>query len=175
MGVLTVKELNRKASIDFATGLYNRSCCRELILNEEVINEPLCLMLFDLNRLKHVNDTMGHDAGDVMIRSFTDILRRKIPSTDFIGRYGGDEFMVVINKCDQSSVEKILTDITDAVDQHNALKGRITLSYSVGYAMSEDYPGCTMNLLMEIADKSMYEDKKEYYKNLKVPNPMESI
>lgn len=167
MGIISIRELNYRASIDFATGLFNRSRCRELILNGNVIEESLCLIMFDLNSLKYVNDTMGHEAGDDMICSFADVLRHNVPSNAFIGRYGGDEFMVVMNRCDVEAVEKVLTDIARAVEKHNASKARIKLSYSVGCAMSEQYPGCTMGFLMEKADKNMYEDKKDYYKGLR--------
>ena len=75
--------------------------------------------------------------------------------------------MVVMNRCDMEAVEKVLTDIARAVEKHNASKARIKLSYSVGCAMSEQYPGCTRGFLMEKADKNMYEDKKDYYKGLR--------
>ena len=57
MGILSVTELNQEANIDFYTGLYNRSRCNELILNETPVGEQTCFMMFDLNGLKRINDT----------------------------------------------------------------------------------------------------------------------
>lgn len=63
---------------------------------------------FDLNNLKFINDTMGHSAGDRLIVKFAGLLRRVFPEKDFVGRYGGDEFMVVIYDTDKAEVDEIL-------------------------------------------------------------------
>ena len=102
------KLLEHRAYTDAHTGLPNKSACKELLGNKEIISEPTACIMFDLNNLKTVNDTMGHSAGDQLILNFARLLRNVIPEKDFVGRYGGDEFMAVIYHTSQTEVEEIL-------------------------------------------------------------------
>ena len=102
------KLLEQRAYTDAHTGLPNKGACKELLSNKEIISEPTACIMFDLNNLKTVNDTMGHSAGDQLILNFARLLRNVIPEKDFVGRYGGDEFMVVIYHTSQTEVEEIL-------------------------------------------------------------------
>ena len=103
--------LEQKAYIDIHTGLPNKGSCEELLNNREILREPTACVIFDLNNLKTVNDTMGHSAGDQLILSFARLLRRVIPEKHFVGRYGGDEFMAVIYHTDRQEVEGILDTV----------------------------------------------------------------
>ena len=94
------KLLEQRAYTDARTGLPNRSACKEILNNNEIISSPTACIIFDLNNLKFINDTMGHSAGDRLIVKFAGLLRSVFPEKDFVGRYGGDEFMVVINDTD---------------------------------------------------------------------------
>lgn len=95
--------LEKKAYIDAHTGLQNKSRCEEILNDTEVIRETTACMMFDLNNLKIVNDTKGHSAGDQLIFEFAKLLRKVIPEDDFVGRYGGDEFMAVIYDTNRKS------------------------------------------------------------------------
>ena len=88
--------LSKKAYLDVHTGLPNKSRCEDLLNSSGFITEPLCFVMFDLNNLKEVNDTLGHAAGDSMIANFAHILRKVVPEKDFVGRYGGDEFIAIL-------------------------------------------------------------------------------
>ena len=166
MGIMSVLDMNQKANIDFATGLFNKNRCKELLTDETIIQEPICLMMFDLNELKKINDTFGHETGDLLISNFARILKKNLPSSAFLGRYGGDEFIAVIKKCDKAKAEKIAAALSDSAGKYNGSDAHVKLSYSVGYALSTDYPQCTMALLMEEADFYMYKDKRHYYEKL---------
>ncbi len=100
------KLLEQKAYIDLHTGLPNKSRCEEVLNNDDVIENPTICMMFDLNNLKVVNDTIGHLVGDQMIMNFARFLRYVIPEKDFVGRYGGDEFMVVIYDANKTGSRK---------------------------------------------------------------------
>ena len=165
MGILAVRELNQEVNIDFATGLLNRSRCNELILDQAPVAEQTCFMMFDLNGLKRINDTRGHEVGDRLISGFAKVLRSAMPTQAFLGRYGGDEFIAVLRKCNTDFAEKLLADIASKVEKHNEANRDFTISYSVGYALSDAYPECTMLMLLEEADYQMYRDKKAYYEN----------
>lgn len=163
MGVMEIMQLNHQANIDFSTGLFNKSRCMELLGENSEMEEEVCLIMFDLNQLKKVNDTLGHQAGDKMIYAFADILKKNIPASAFVGRYGGDEFIAVIKEKNKSEVSKIMKDISEAVANHNQKDSVIKLSYAAGCAFSSDYPGMTMQQLLKKADHEMYQNKKEYY------------
>ena len=174
MGVISVIELNRQASIDFSTGLNNRNKCNELLLDESVLTEETCLIMFDLNQLKKINDSQGHKAGDHLIQTFAQILRQCTPKHDFLGRYGGDEFIAIIKNNNEQNILNILTDISNAAEAHNALSPDLPLTYSAGYALSTTYPDHTLRMLMEKADYNMYQEKKAYYETLSEANGNES-
>ena len=88
-------ELSEKAYVDLATGLPNKNRCEEIISSHLRITIPTAMFMLDLNDLKVVNDTLGHDMGDLMIMNFARILRQTVPSKYFVGRFGGDEFIVI--------------------------------------------------------------------------------
>ena len=124
-------------------------------------------MMFDLNGLKRINDTRGHEVGDRLISGFAKVFRQSMPSQAFLGRYGGDEFIAVLRKCDEDMAGKILADIASEVEKHNAVNVDLPISYSVGYAISDAYPECTMLMLLEEADYQMYRDKRAYYERIR--------
>ena len=166
MGVMSILDLTHQATIDFATGLFNRSCCREKLTEEPGLQKKCCMIMFDLNGLKRVNDTLGHEAGNEIIEHFADILRQNVPASAFLGRYGGDEFIAIIEKCDRNMADKILADIFEKVKEYNVSGSGTEISYAAGYALSVDYPYCTMAELMEKADEAMYEDKNSFYQHM---------
>lgn len=129
----------------------------------EILREPTACVIFDLNNLKTVNDTMGHSAGDQLILSFARLLRRVIPEKHFVGRYGGDEFIAVIYHTDRQEVEGILDSLRREADAANRDSNQLPLSYAYGWAISADYEGCVMQTLLDKADYCMYENKRAYY------------
>lgn len=166
MGIMEIMKLTHQANIDFSTGLFNKSRCSELVNDDTVVEDGTCLIMFDLNQLKKVNDTRGHQDGDEMIYCFAEVLKRNIPSSAFIGRYGGDEFLAVLKESSREKVEGIMKQISDAVEAHNRIDTPIKLSYASGCVFSEDHPGKTMSQLLKEADHNMYQDKKEYYRKM---------
>ena len=166
MGILSNRELTQKASIDRHTGLFNKSRCNELVEDESILQGNYSLILFDLNYLKQVNDTMGHKAGDQLIADFAGILRKTIRSSDFVGRYGGDEFIVIAKGARIQNAERILQDVAAAVERYNAGVGQIKISYAAGLAVSEEFGECTMHMLLEKADQRMYLQKEKMHREI---------
>lgn len=169
MGSLTLMEINQQASIDYGTGLYNRSRCSELIKDDTVLEEHMCFMMFDLNQLKAVNDTLGHEAGDEMILRFAEALRQNIPASSFLGRYGGDEFIALIRDCTREKALDILAAVDATVREDNEIHSEVKVCYAAGYALSDEFPGSTVKMLLEKADQDMYENKRAYYENIHTP------
>lgn len=122
----------------------------------------LHIIVFDINRLKYINDEFGHKAGDEIIMSATDIISTVFPSHTIFARVGGDEFyMVVINeKLDFEGKKKQLNEMT------KNWKGSVApfLSISCGYAHADVATKDMFESLLQLADRKMYADKSEYYK-----------
>lgn len=153
------KILEKKAYIDLQTGLPNKSKCEEMLHDYEYISEPVGFVMFDLNNLKRTNDTYGHAVGDQLITNFARLLRNAIPSKDFVGRYGGDEFIAIITQTTKEEILLIMEEVHSTVKHFNENIHKVEVSYAYGYAFSEDYSECTMKTLFNKADKHMYENK----------------
>lgn len=155
------RQLEQKAYIDLHTGLPNKSKCEELFHNVEFIKTPTACIVFDMNNLKRVNDSLGHSIGDQLILNFARLLRNSIPTKHFVGRYGGDEFMAVIYDATRESITEILTELQNEVEQFNGYGTQFRISYSHRLALSTDYNECTLRTLFDKADKYMYENKQQ--------------
>ena len=154
------KLLEQRAYTDAHTGLPNKGACKELLSNKEIISEPTACIMFDLNNLKTVNDTMGHSAGDQLILNFARLLRNVIPEKDFVGRYGGDEFMAVIYHTSQTEVEEILKCLCLEKDRLNNREDKMLIDYAYGWALSTNNGKYTIQTLLDKADSYMYENKQ---------------
>lgn len=160
-------ELSEKAYIDLATGIPNKNKCKEMLSSPLSVTVPTAVYMLDLNDLKLVNDTLGHEMGDLMIMNFAKLLRQSVPKRHFVGRFGGDEFIVIAeNIADKNEAEGLLKMIHNIVLKFNTSDGEVNLGYACGYAFSGDYEG-KINLmgLLDIADKNMYEDKEIVKRN----------
>ena len=154
------RDLKQKAYLDLHTGLPNKSKCEELLHDPEFVQEPLACVMFDLNNLKKVNDTLGHSEGDRLILNFARILRQCIPQQDFVGRYGGDEFIAVIHNANLNGLKQLVKDLQSEVDRFNADEENVKISFAYGWALSSDYAHCTLRILFDKADRHMYENKQ---------------
>ena len=152
--------LEQKAFVDAHTGLPNKNACNELLNKKDIITGSTACIMFDLNNLKTVNDTMGHSAGDQLILNFAKLLRSVIPEKDFVGRYGGDEFIAVIYHTNEAEIKEILKGLYREKDRLNSYENQIPIDYACGWALSSDNMSCTMQMLLDDADANMYKDKQ---------------
>ena len=160
--VHSLSENDKRNYRDFQTGLYNSNSCKEYLDDNSKVDN-CCVMMIDLNGLKYTNDNYGHAAGDRLILDLTEILKKSIPINDFIGRYGGDEFIAIINHCDQGKIDRITESLEYYKNECN--EDRMPkLSFAYGYALSSESEGDLSDLL-KIADERMYAQKEEHYKN----------
>ena len=159
------QNLGKKAYIDAHTGLPNKSRCEEVFNGTEVVGDNVCCVMFDLNGLKKVNDTLGHVTGDMLIKGFADILKRSVRGNDFIGRYGGDEFAAVIYDAGDNNLCRIFDRIKGNVHKFNEANPGMPLSFAYGYSSACGREGCTMLQLLKEADANMYCNKSDMKKN----------
>lgn len=155
--------LSYTAYLDKHTGLPNKSKCEELLNAPEELDLSTACVMFDLNNLKKINDAMGHQAGDDMIKGFAQLLRKATPPADFVGRYGGDEFIVILKEITPGGCDAFLEKLGRMTADYNRSGTQfmpvIPLSYAAGYAHSAQVPNSTMADLLKVADTHMYADK----------------
>lgn len=156
-------ELSHTAYLDKHTSLPNKSRCEELLNAPEELDLATACLMFDLNNLKKINDAMGHQAGDDMIKGFAHLLRKATPPSDFVGRYGGDEFIIILKDVTPGNVDAFLEKLARMAADYNRSGTQfmpvIPLSYAVGYAHSAQVPNSTMPMLLKVADSNMYANK----------------
>ena len=153
--------LQSKVYLDEATGLSNKNKCEEILNKPKSLTteDAVAVCVFDLNNLRNINNTLGHDKGDEYIYSFAKQLRIAVPDEYFVGRDGGDEFIVVLNGVTRAHVEKCLLNIRKQTETYSKEHPEMPISYAVGYALSQDFEQATMRELFRYADKNMYIDK----------------
>lgn len=167
--------LNTFASLDVATGLYNRSKCQDLFKKTSRVTQNIsnAILVFDLNDLKKTNDNYGHNLGDELIFSFAHMLQSATlinSHKPFLGRYGGDEFIVFYDQLeDKGEIKYFLSELKMLIENFNSTKKEYQISYAVGYAINTDEE-LTVRALFDIADEYMYENK-QIMKNIQVEKP----
>jgi diguanylate cyclase (GGDEF)-like protein len=157
-------DLVRLATIDGLTGILNRRAF--LDASEREISrcnrsgETFGFAMFDLDLFKRINDSYGHQVGDRMLRLFTDTLRSVLRSHDFLGRYGGEEFALVMPGIDKTAACAIVERCRQAVErrsiEHDGRPIKLTVSAGVA-AFGED--GSDLETLIKAADAALYQAK----------------
>lgn len=154
--------LSTLAYTDPLTGIMNRTKYEEVVNElENKENNEVIIVSFDLNNLKKINDTNGHEAGDVYIKTFTKVLKDVFEKLGFVGRIGGDEFIAII---ENKSIE--IKSIIDSMQnkfakkmEDNKCDFEASFAYGVANSRSDDVKN--IEDLIKLADKRMYEYKKE--------------
>jgi len=164
-GALIIEELKKLAITDPLTSLPNRRALDEILQREiersKRYNRPLSVMVIDLDNFKMVNDTFGHSFGDEVLKTVGKILRESCRKVDIVGRYGGDEFIIILPETNLKNTIKVANKLiknVDKIELFSPNKARIYLSISIGIAV---YPDTTIELekLINFADLAMYEAK----------------
>lgn len=120
-------------------------------------------MMFDLNGLKHVNNTFGHEKGDEFIQSFAYCLTHILDDNCFLARYGGEEFIIIKEHTDPDDMKQMNERLKCLVQDYNNWAS-LPLSYAAGYEVSYRNHYFMINDLIQAADKNMYQDK--FYKKM---------
>ena len=154
------KELHTLAITDKLTNLYNRRKLEELLESElnrsERFNHTFGLAILDIDHFKQVNDTYGHQIGDEVLIEFAGILQTNLRKTDYVGRLGGEEFIVI---CPESNIQEVteLMEVFRAKIEHHNFKSIKNKTASFGVTLSKK--GDTVDSLIKRADKALYEAK----------------
>lgn len=149
----------RLANQDALTGVYSRTYFdEELIRLERGRRAPLGVLIADVDFMKVTNDTLGHGAGDLLLRAAGQALRSAVRSEDVVARIGGDEFAVLLPEADAAVVSKVLGRFRAAVGAYNSGKPPVDLRVSAGGAVA-DKPAALRDAMAN-ADAAMYADKR---------------
>jgi diguanylate cyclase (GGDEF)-like protein len=153
--------LEDAAERDPMTQLYNLAMFRALAtarLEASGDESRLTLAVLDLDGFKQVNDTHGHPAGDAALRLFATAVRASLRGSDIAARYGGDEFILLLDRCDDAAGERIVQRIKQTVQALSSGAGE-PISFSAGIAA---YPACgrELDLLIRRADEALFVAKR---------------
>jgi|GEM_PF-6489483 len=149
----------RKSRLDPLTGTLNRLAFHEQAQQMLHRQEPFALLILDLNGFKQINDSHGHYIGDQILQRVSRRLSKVLQSKDYVSRFGGDEFIVLIN-LQNRAIEQIYPTILSTVEQTMIIKEQqFDLEFASGYALYPD-DGSKFSWLYRLADQRMYQNKK---------------
>ncbi len=158
---------NVSNSKDYLTKLYTRQIMTEYMERLEEKNSDFTILLFDLDDLKNINDTFGHKQGDRVLIHFSRLLKESFPSCNaMIGRIGGDEFLIAVEKIDENQMKKCLAQLDYLVNNYNQEHTKIRIHYSHGIGIRKKDSGITADQIFIACDKSLYKEKAKHKKAL---------
>lgn len=166
-----------RATHDPLTSLLNRGAVLDLLGRElnrsHRENKSTAILLADLDHFKRVNDTMGHVVGDEVLMEVANRLLAAVRSYDFVGRYGGEEFLVVLNSCDPTYAPGRAEEIRKSVSIRpiQTAKGSVTVTLSLGILQSVDWGQQRVEELLHEADMALYEAKSAGRDCLRIAKP----
>ncbi|WP_457595881.1 GGDEF domain-containing protein [Hydrogenimonas sp.] len=159
-----LRKERKRSGTDTLTKLPNRRAIDDFIAKQEAqyrrYGDDYSVVLFDIDHFKSVNDTYGHDAGDVVLASFGKMLRRYSREVDFVGRWGGEEFLVVLPKTDRKGATRFAEKLREVVAKSKFMyKGtRIPITVSGGVADRRSNTG--VEQMLKRADENLYRAKQ---------------
>ncbi len=151
------------ASKDFLTGLYNRRFFFEsgvpIVQKARRKKMPLAVAMIDIDYFKKINDTYGHDVGDIAIKEVAVILHKYLRTSDLISRFGGEEFCILLEDISLDDLTQKFQTIKEAFEQNSITLKDITLSYTVSIGL---FYGTADSLeeMITLSDKALYEAKE---------------
>jgi len=161
-------KLKEYATLDELTGVFNRRVGISMLEQEmhhiERERSRFTICFVDINGLKDVNDTWGHDEGDLLIKRVVEIIQNKLRRGDMLCRLGGDEFLMMFKNCNEENAERIWGRIEKRLEVINRLSNK-AYKISVSYGLLECSYGmnATVSEIIHMADQKMYIHKKAKY------------
>ena len=154
------EKLNLISNTDYLTGIHNRKKINfvlSLYYSKYKRNSlPFSVMIFDIDFFKRVNDTYGHNIGDKILIEFTQVLKNSIRETDILGRWGGEEFILVVESSDENKIFLFAEKIRKIIENHN-FYNNIKITMSIGIALLKESD--SIENLISRADKALYISK----------------
>ncbi|WP_415901182.1 GGDEF domain-containing protein [Neptuniibacter sp. QD29_5] len=156
-----IEKISYFANYDPLTDLFNRRHFFEelnhALSQAQEQDAPLSLCVCDLDHFKQVNDTLGHIAGDKILTTFADTLRANIRKDDFVGRFGGDEFVICFPNTTSDEAAEITERIRKRFEEADTLKSSVTSTFGIAQLTQQT---STDDMLLEKADQELYKAKE---------------
>jgi diguanylate cyclase (GGDEF)-like protein len=167
--IIEFYSLEEKMNLDHMTGLYNRKYLDGYI--EEILQigrlnlgakskRKFAAIMLDIDNFKGINDTFGHVEGDSAIKVAANILSKSVRKGDFVSRYGGDEFLIILNQCSANTPGRVISRIKENAAHYNEERNLpYKLEFSVGYKVFSNVSGLTGKEIFTSIDELMYKNK----------------
>jgi diguanylate cyclase (GGDEF)-like protein len=154
------EQLALQSYVDFLTGILNRRGLFNTIIPLAYLaqrnSSPVGIMMIDIDRFKHVNDTYGHQTGDDVLISVARMIKSSIRSSDIIGRYGGEEFLIYLSPVNPDSLPEIAEKIRLSVEKSSEISVQITVSIGVSSGIVKGGVEKAVAKLIKRADTYLY-------------------
>lgn len=158
-----VKLLEEKSNLDALTKAFNRRALEnylEKLTKKGSLKRELHLLMIDIDNFKQINDKYGHVAGDKILVFIAHTLKKTLREGDKVFRYGGEEFVVILNRIDTQNCIKIANRILQLISTNKLVYKNNTIQVTVSAGGTKFIPGDTPESILERADKALYEAKK---------------
>lgn len=158
------RELQRLSSTDRLTSLYNRGHWEEMLRQEYArhrrYDSGAALVMFDIDHFKAINDRHGHQAGDAVIRQTADLIRQNMRDSDVAGRYGGEEFVVLLPDTDKDGALIFAERLRRSIEAHEVVHEQAQIRFTVSLGIADlNMPTQSHAQLIEWADSALYASK----------------
>lgn len=157
------RKLEKSATTDSLTGIMNRQAL-EQVFTDELLQErkrPLSIVLFDIDAFKHVNDNYGHLAGDKVIQTIASFVQEIIEHNDIVCRWGGDEFLVLLQNRTTEQALQVAEDLRKQVEEYEFTVDQHAFHVTISIGISEHSKGESLTTLFAHADRALYRAKTE--------------
>jgi diguanylate cyclase (GGDEF)-like protein len=157
----TILDLSDQANTDALTRLYNRRYADMYLarLNREVASNNYCVAMVDIDNFKVVNDTYGHAVGDEVLRFLADFLQNNLRKSELVFRWGGEEFLIVLQGVDLPTAGRILDKLRERLSMTDipTVKGNLRITVTIGVSVMD--PACPLTCI-EASDQGLYKGKR---------------
>jgi diguanylate cyclase (GGDEF)-like protein len=158
-----IETMREAAYRDYLTGLRNRKYffehCPQLHQDAQAGGPPVAVAMFDVDHFKKVNDTYGHDGGDVALRHLATLLREHLPGADPVARFGGEEFCVLLPGVDRATATARFEEVRRQVEASVAMHGDVPIRFTVSAGVAL-HPGTSVGDMVSRADELLYRAKE---------------
>ncbi len=157
------EQIKDMANKDFLTGAYNRryffDAGNAIFLKARRKEQPITVIMLDIDNFKNINDTYGHDIGDIAIKEIQRILDENLRASDLFARFGGEEFCILLEDITRANVEKLFEKIRKKFENNIIDVNGTRLSYTVSFGGSYGMAS-SLDEMVKLADKALYESKE---------------
>lgn len=159
-----LEQVQSKAMVDPLTKVYNRGTYNmeigKMVKNFDRYKEPAALIIVDIDHFKQFNDNYGHQAGDAVLTLVASVIKDAVRNTDVVFRYGGEEFVVLMNKVNFENTQKVAEKVRAEIEAHHLTNKKAVLKVTASLGFSCLKEGDTDTTIFERADKALYKGKQ---------------